>query len=81
MRSPTCPFVRLSRMLDGETDGLEHGHEQLGARFPHGWLLNEKRRTYTTCSVQRSLLTLFLVHNHAPPPVVGCGRDFLVGAR
>jgi len=27
------------------------------------------------------LLTLVPVHNHAPPPVVGRGRDFLVGAR
>lgn len=27
------------------------------------------------------LLTLFPVHNHTPLLVVGCGRDFLVGAR
>ena len=36
---------------------------------------------YATEFRQVWLLTLFLVHNHAPLLVVGCGRDFLVGAR
>ena len=36
---------------------------------------------YATEFCQVRLLTLFLVHNHTPPPVVGRGRDFLVGAR
>ena len=36
---------------------------------------------YATEFRQVRLLTLFLVHNHTPPPVVGRGRDFLVGAR
>ena len=36
---------------------------------------------YATEFRQVWLLTLFLVHNHAPLLVVGRGRDFLVGAR